>query len=97
MPRRLNNLQVRLGNLREQLKDAKAELGKPFPQEAELAEKSARLAELSVQLDIDSHRGTVQPEQTVAKAERTSIRESLRRPVPGRTAEKKIKTREEVR
>src|SRR5699024_4779317 len=26
MPRRLNNLQVRLGNLREQLKDAKAEL-----------------------------------------------------------------------
>ena len=92
MPRRLNNLQVRLGNLREQLKDAKAELGKPFPQEAELAEKSARLAELNVQLDIDSSHGTAQREQTVAKAERPSVLEGLRRPVPPRLAEKRRKS-----
>ena len=97
MPDRVKNLQVRLGNLREQLKDAKAELGKPFPQEAELAEKSARLAELNVQLDIDSNHGTAQRGQTVAKAERPSVLEVLRRPVTPRTVEKKQKNREEVR
>ena len=92
MPDRVKSLQVRLGNLREQLKDAKAELGKPFPQEAELAEKSARLAELNVQLDIDSGRGTAQQEQAVAKAERPSVLECLRRPVPPRTVEKRDKS-----
>ena len=97
MPDRVKSLQIRLGNLREQLKDAKAELGKPFPQEAELAEKSARLAELNVQLDIDSSHGTAQREQTVAKAERPSVLEGLRRPVPPRTVEKKQRNREEVR
>ena len=97
MPDRVKSLQVRLGNLREQLKDAKAELGKPFPQEAELAEKSARLAELNVQLDIDSNHGTAQRGQTVAKAERPSVLEGLRRPVPPRTVEKKQRNREEVR
>ena len=92
MPDRVKSLQVRLGNLREQLKDAKAELGKPFPQEAELAEKSARLAELNVQLDIDSNHGTAQRGQTVAKAERPSVLEGLRRPVPPRTVEKRDKS-----
>ena len=97
MPDRVKSLRVRLGNLREQLKDAKAELGKPFPQEAELAEKSARLAELNVQLDIDSGHGAAQQEQTVTKAERPSVLEGLRRPVPPRTVEKKQRNREEVR
>ena len=92
MPDRVKSLRIRLGNLREQLKDAKAELGKPFPQEAELAEKSARLAELNVQLDIDSSHGTAQREQTVAKAERPSVLEGLRRPVPPRLAEKRRKS-----
>ena len=92
MPDRVKSLQVRLGNLREQLKDATAELGKPFPQEAELAEKSARLAELNVQLDIDSNHGTAQRGQTVAKAERPSVLEGLRRPVPPRTVEKRDKS-----
>nr|WP_243417140.1 SNF2-related protein [Pseudoflavonifractor phocaeensis] len=92
MPDRVKSLRIRLGNLREQLKDAKAELGKPFPQEAELAEKSARLAELNVQLDIDSSRGAAQQEQTVAKAERPSVLEGLRRPVPPRTVEKRDKS-----
>ena len=97
MPDRVKSLRVRLGNLREQLKDAKAELGKPFPQEAELAEKSARLAELNVQLDIDSGHGAAQQELTVTKAERPSVLEGLRRPVPPRTVEKKQRNREEVR
>ena len=42
-----------LDNLRSQQEAAQAELGKPFPQEAELAEKSARLAELDALLNMD--------------------------------------------
>lgn len=34
-------------------KATRAELGKPFPQEAELAEKSARLAELDAALNME--------------------------------------------
>ncbi|MEI3219960.1 MAG: hypothetical protein V8S08_10535, partial [Lachnoclostridium sp.] len=36
-----------------QMEAAKAELGKPFPQEEELRVKSARLAELNAELNID--------------------------------------------
>ena len=35
------------------METAKAELGKPFPQENELRVKSARLAELNIALNID--------------------------------------------
>lgn len=42
-----------MDNLRSQQEAAQAELGKPFPQEAELAEKSARLAELDALLNMD--------------------------------------------
>lgn len=40
-------------NLYNQQEATKAELGKPFPQEAELAQKSARLAELDVALNME--------------------------------------------
>ena len=40
-------------NARNQLASAKQELGKPFPQEAELKTKSARLAELDAELNLD--------------------------------------------
>ena len=47
--------------LKQQQAAAQIEVEKPFPQEEELAEKSARLAELNAQLDMDekSH----EPEQ----------------------------------
>ena len=48
MPERYKTVQGRLENVQAQLATAKAELGKPFPQEAELKEKSARLAELNI-------------------------------------------------
>ena len=35
------------------METAKQELGKPFPQEAELKAKAARLAELNIALNID--------------------------------------------
>lgn len=49
------NVQIQLKNLENQQKAAKAELDKPFPQEAELREKSARLAELDAALNLDEH------------------------------------------
>ena len=53
MPRLLSTSQGQLQNLQEQVELTKAELGKPFPQEAELAQKSQRLAELNSILDMD--------------------------------------------
>ena len=47
MPERLKNVQSQLDNLYSQMETAKVEVGKPFPQEAELQQKSARLAELN--------------------------------------------------
>lgn len=41
-----------LSNLIQQMEDAKVEVKRPFPQEAELAEKSERLAALNVALNI---------------------------------------------
>lgn len=54
MPERLAAVEERLENIHKQMAAAKAELGKPFPQEAELGEKSARLAALNIQLDMDT-------------------------------------------
>ena len=53
IPQRLGEAQDRLSTLMTQQEAAKAELEKPFPQEAELAEKSARLAELDALLSMD--------------------------------------------
>ena len=44
-----------------QIAAAERELKKPFPQESELVQKSARLAELNVLLDMDSAAGKSQP------------------------------------
>lgn len=58
----LANISVRMERVGEKLTDlvsqqesAKAELGKPFPQEKELTEKSARLAELDSLLNMEEH------------------------------------------
>lgn len=53
--KRLENSREQLATLNEQLETAKSELGKPFPQEDELQEKLARLAELNAILDIDGN------------------------------------------
>ena len=53
IPARLEKAEQQLDSLRSQQEAAQAELGKPFPQEAELAEKSARLAELDALLNMD--------------------------------------------
>src|SRR5699024_10721764 len=52
MPQRLKAVKDQLDNLYQQQAAAKAEVGKPFPQEQELRDKSARLAELDVLLNM---------------------------------------------
>ena len=71
IPARLEKAEQQLDNLRSQQEAAQAELGKPFPQEAELAEKSARLAELDALLNMDD-RGNDDPDR-----ERTTEKPSV--------------------
>ena len=93
MPQRLEAVKNQLDNLYQQQAAAKAEVGKPFPQEQELRVKSARLAELDVLLNMDG-RGRPAPETVLAKSSRPSVLEGLKRPVP-RNPEKKPKHHEQ--
>ncbi len=92
MPDRLRSVQAQLENLYQQKEAAKAELGKPFPYEQELAVKSARLVELDMQLNLDGH-GHTQPEQIVAKSARPSILDRLK-VKPEQTTQEKPKKKE---
>ena len=53
IPKRLAATTEHLATVRQQIDAARAEVGKPFPQEAELQTKSARLAELDAELNMD--------------------------------------------
>ncbi|WP_435391137.1 helicase-related protein [Laedolimicola intestinihominis] len=53
IPERLERANEQLNNLYNQQEAAKAEVGKPFPQEAELTAKSQRLAELDAALNME--------------------------------------------
>ena len=53
MPSQLEEAQMKLSNVKHQLETAKAEVDKPFAQEAELSEKLERLAELNALLNMD--------------------------------------------
>ncbi len=79
MPERLVAVKAQLDNLFAQREAAKAEVGKPFPQEDELREKSARLAELDAMLNIDGGHGCEQGEQAIAKSARPSVLDGLKR------------------
>ena len=96
MPQRLEAVKNQLENLYQQQAAAKEEVGKPFPFEDDLRVKSARLVELDTLLNIDG-KGHAQPETVVAKSARPSVLDSLKRPVPPRSPEKKPKQHEEVR
>jgi hypothetical protein len=53
LPERLEGARAQLADIEKQIEAAKSELEKPFSQEAELAEKEARLALLNADLNID--------------------------------------------
>ena len=58
LPQRIQETQDAIEHTLQQCEAAKAELEKPFPQEAELAEKSARLTELDILLHIGDQEST---------------------------------------
>ena len=74
-PERITAAENELDTLHQQQAAAQIEVEKPFPQEEELAEKSARLAELNAQLDVDekSH----EPEQDEEEQEDVPRRPSV--------------------
>ena len=75
IPERLERANEQLTNLYNQQEAAKAELGKPFPQEAELAAKSQRLAELDAALNMED---TVESRAEKGEAERPSVLADLK-------------------
>ena len=91
MPQRLEKCEQQLSDLHQQMETARVEVQKPFPQEQELNEKCARLAELDAELNIDKGRGesaaaledadgeapTQEKECEADAPEHSSIRESL--------------------
>ncbi|BFK99432.1 hypothetical protein K070079E91_17830 [Eisenbergiella porci] len=96
MPERYKTVQGRLENVQAQLATAKAELGKPFPQEAELKEKSARLAELNAELNIDDRTPMEQAEENVV-AKRPSVLGKLKAPSVHGAGDRKKSHEQEAR
>ena len=81
-PERLTAAENELTTLHQQQAAAQIEVEKPFPQEEELAEKSARLAELNALLNIDRDRSSSQDtpeesEETETPATRPSVLAAL--------------------
>lgn len=91
MPERLKSVTDQLENLYNQQAAAKTELGKPFPQEQELKEKTKRLSTLDAELNMDAG-GHGPGSETHYKKERPSILDSLKQPLK---AERKEKIRPE--
>ena len=78
-PERITAAENELTTLHQQQAAAQIEVEKPFPQEEELAEKSARLAELNAQLDVDekSHEPEQGEEEQVDEPRRPSVLAAL--------------------
>ena len=74
-PERITAAENELTTLHQQQAAAQIEVEKPFPQEEELAEKSARLAELNAQLDVDEKNH--EPEQDEEEQEDAPRRPSV--------------------
>ena len=82
MSDRLTAVRDKLDSLYTQMENAKSELGKPFPQEDELRVKSARLAELNIELNIDDKTPLEQlaeeaPRAEIAKSAKSSVLQKL--------------------
>ena len=74
-PERITAAENELDTLHQKQAAAQIEVEKPFPQEEELAEKSARLAELNAQLDVDEKNH--EPEQDEEEQEDAPRRPSV--------------------
>ena len=81
LDKQLEKSRARLADLEQQVENARAELEKPFPQEAELAEKSARLIELNAELDMENN-APPEPVAEEKEDERPSLLAKLKEPIP---------------
>ena len=98
IPDRLQNVRNTLDATTAQMEAAKAELGKPFPQEEELRVKSARLAELNAELNIDERTPMEQLADDAAisaKAERPSVLARLKNTPVHQAQDARAKQREQ--
>lgn len=97
-PERIEKAENYLGTLIQQRDAAQAELGKPFPQEDELAAKSARLAELDALLNMEDSpsQEALEEGKTEAKEEgrKPSVLAELKASVPDRTPRPKTHEKE---
>ncbi len=79
IPAKIEQAQTRLEELEKQQEAAQEEVGKPFPQEQELTEKSARLAELDAALNLEevpsADRNTAEVNQNNADREEDGLRD----------------------
>ena len=93
VPEKLEQAKETLTNLYNQQEAAKCELGKPFPQEAELSAKSQRLAELDAALNMED-----QPEadEEYRKEERPSVLAELKSKAEQISSMKRSEYRREV-
>ena len=79
-PEKLAEAEQRLETVQEQLANAKAEVGKPFPKQEELNQKLERLSELNALLNMDEREDT--------EAEQPESKEKEERPAHGSIHEK---------
>ena len=89
----LEEYDEQLNNLYNQQEAAKAEVGKPFPQEAELTAKSQRLAELDAALNMED---SVENRDERSESERPSVLADLKSKAEHIPPAKYSETREEV-
>ena len=75
LDKKLGAFHAHLSDLERQVENAREELGKPFPQEDELREKSARLVELNAELDMENN---TEPQE----AEKPSVLAKLKETTP---------------
>ena len=91
---RLERVQNELMNLENQQNAAREELQKPFPQEQELAEKSARLAELDAALNMDDSHSEA---DSISEEKETERRPSVLADLKARTGYSPISKQETER
>ena len=94
MESRLKTVQDQIATLQKEQEAAKEEIAKPFAQEDELREKSARLIELDTLLDIGKGGPEVMPEGGEPEAMEAAVPDAAQ---GTREPERKERSREEVR
>lgn len=78
IPKVIENLNVRLTNLKSQQESAQVEVDTPFPREKEYQEKMERLSKLNIELDHSETAVGAPPPKDAPREEKTSILTALK-------------------